>query len=585
MAGKEFPLSLVLKAVDRATAPLRQIGARLNRLSISAAKVGAAMSAAVSAPLAALGVAGARAFATFESGMTDVSTLIDTNTESLAAMSDMVLAIGRRTPVAYQDLTSALYDVRSAGVSAANQFKVLEGAARLAVAGKGTTKQAVDLVTSSLNAFNLQGEEAARVYDVIFKAVKFGKTDIAQLAQGFGGVASTVASAGIKLDEYVASVASLTTGGLPAAQAHTQLKAVISGLTRQTAESKRLFDHLGAKSFKDLIAKSGGMVPAVQRISTALHRNEADILNLVGSTEALGAILGLTGNQAATFGAALKSMREGANEVDPAYEKQNAAAQKVLQRLSNQFESFKVVVGRTLVPIFERFMPVLERLSIAWEGLSPGVQEAIVLVGGFAAALGPVLAMVGLLIPVFAGLTVSMLPVIALVALFAGLAYLVIRNWDEIKLFFKLLWEDITAAFESALKWIQKSASSWSPLGLIIANWEPISEFFSGLWEGIVETFSWAWDKISPITDALAAVWKRASPIGAAMEWGRIAFGAEDARPTLGAEQAAPPAGARSTEAHVVVDFNNAPAGTRATQDPASTAPLEMSMGYSMVTP
>ncbi len=70
--------------------------------------------------------------------------------------------------------------------------------------------------------------------------------------------------------------------------------------------------------------------------------------------------------------------------------------------------------------------------------------------------------------------------------------------------------------------------------------------------------------------------------------WGKTLFGggAEAARPTLGAAGAGPtPAGGQSSEAHVTVDFNNVPKGTRVTQDPRSTAPLDLSMGYSMVTP
>lgn len=159
--------------------------------------------------------------ADFEKGMANVSTIVDTNTESMKDMGDAVLGIAKRTPVLTSDLTMALYDIRSAGVSAADGMNVLEKSAQLGVAGLGSTSESVDLVTSSLNAFKLKGEEASNVYGYIFNAVKYGKTTITGLAQGFGAVAGTVAAANIQLPEYLSAVAALTTTGQPAAQAHT----------------------------------------------------------------------------------------------------------------------------------------------------------------------------------------------------------------------------------------------------------------------------------------------------------------------------------------------------------------------------
>ena len=287
--------SLVIRLVDRFNGPAQKLREGFRRVSESAEKlkrnVGGAIATRFSidnleaatqkaeaklqsarqrllgaAAIGAIIVSPIMMAGNFSSEMANVSTLIDTTVESMDAMKSKVLEIAGQTPVKLNDLTGALYDVRSAGISAADQFKVLEGSARLGVAGLGSTKSAVDLVTSSINAFNLEGEEQNRIYDVIFKTVKNGKTTIDGLAQGFGAVAGTVAGANIKIDEYLASVAALTTTGMPAAQAHTQIRAAIVGLTRDTKETSAIFEKLGAKNFKDLIANSGGMVNAFSRI-------------------------------------------------------------------------------------------------------------------------------------------------------------------------------------------------------------------------------------------------------------------------------------------------------------------------------
>lgn len=79
----------------------------------------------------------------FEKGMSNVATLIDTNTENLGQMSDAVIEIGRRTPVALTDLTQGLFDMRSAGIGAEDAMRLLEGSARLGVAALGTTAETV----------------------------------------------------------------------------------------------------------------------------------------------------------------------------------------------------------------------------------------------------------------------------------------------------------------------------------------------------------------------------------------------------------------------------------------------------------
>jgi len=280
----EMDVSIVIKALDEASSTLKQLQNNTHKATKSMVKdfesvshkldkIGQSALIAGGVMAAGLGLSVKQA-ADFETGMSNVSTLIDTNVENMDEMNQKVLDISTNVPVAIGDLTSALYDVRSAGISAANSMTVLENSSKLGVAGLGSTKEATDLVTSSLNAFNLKGKEADKVYDNIFKTVKAGKTTISGLAQGFGGVAGTVASAGIKLDEYLASVAALTTTGLPAAEAHTQLKASISGLTRETKESIALFNALGAKNFKDLVQKSGGMVNAFARIKQELKGND-----------------------------------------------------------------------------------------------------------------------------------------------------------------------------------------------------------------------------------------------------------------------------------------------------------------------
>lgn len=629
MAGKNFPISLIIKAVDQASAPVRKVSASLGDLSKQVSALGRAMTVGVTAPLAGIAAASVAAFGRFEAGMANVSTLVDTSVESMAEMEAGVIAVTRAVKVQpLSEMAEALGGIRGAGITAADQFKVLEGSAKLAAAALGTTAEASDIATSAINAWGLKGAEAEGVYNRVFQAVNFGKMSLSQLAQGFGGVAGTVAGAGVKLDEYLASVAALTTTGLPAAEAHTQLKAVIAGLTGQTKEAAVVFKRLGVKGIKELIAQSGGLVPALEKIRGVVKDNDTVLLKALGGAEAFNAVLGLTGNQAGVYTQALGAMRSGTDGLTGAFEKQARTGKATMQNLQNELEIVAISIGRVLVPVLQQLAPLLQQAAMWWESLGAEGQKSIIIMAGAAAALGPTITVLGHLATAFSvvnkavvfaagwgkylwmmrasimaglvpsitaatasiwGFTVALLAnpitwVVAGVVALAGAAYLIYKNWEPIKAFFLETWEAIKNIVAEGLAWVGEHLG-WTPLGMVVNNWEPVKAYFVDFWDSIVNTFQSAWEKVQPIVD-LAKTAFAFSPLGVAAEGARGLFGGGEDRPTLGAAQMAPGAGVLApppAETRVVVDFSNLPRGVRVAEAPGGTAPLDLSLGYGMM--
>ena len=367
---------VIRDAVNTSNSEFDKMQNKIKNLSSDLEKVGKAATI-VGGSLMAFSAANLKLAADFSAGMTNVSTLIDTNVENFDAMKEEVLQIAKRTPVALDGLTSALYDIRSAGISANMQFEVLEKSAQLGLTGLGSTSEAVDLVTSSLNAFNLKGKEAEKLYDTIFKTVKFGKTTISGIAQGFGSVAGTVAASNIKLDDYLAAVAALTTTGQPAAQAHHQLKAAIAGMLRETDDSKKVFNALGVKSFKELIQKSGGMVNAFKAITNCVGGNESAILSLFGSTMAYNAVLGLTTKQNKAYVETLNSMRYGTSLIDEGYQKQYNTEHAMMQRLKNMSQVIGIQLGEALAPAFGKVLDFGESTLNLLDNMSPQMKSFV----------------------------------------------------------------------------------------------------------------------------------------------------------------------------------------------------------------
>lgn len=311
----------------------------------TAAKWGAALAAAGAAAAgAAITVA-----ATFEEKMTNVSTVLDTNVENMEAMRNEVMEIAKRTPVALDELATSLYDVRSAGISAEDAMLVLEKSAQLATAGLGTTKEAVDLSTSAINAFGLTGEDAAEAFDILMLTVKSGKTNVAELAQSFGQVAGVAKTAGVGFSELQAATAALTTTGLKASVAQNQLRAATLAIQAPTTDMAKLYKQLGVESGTALI-KQKGLVGAMDAIKKAANGDVEVLKKAFGSVEALVAALSLTGEQAETFKMILEDMENPAGVLSEAFEKQQATFKASWQVLKNNLSVALVKIGSIIMP-------------------------------------------------------------------------------------------------------------------------------------------------------------------------------------------------------------------------------------------
>lgn len=488
-------LSLVLSAKDRMSSIIKsstkksdkafaEFEKRLEKTSSVLSGIGKKSMLAGSAMIAATAV-NLKNAADFETSMSSVSTLIDTNVESLDMMKKQVLEIGKRTPVELSQLTGALYDVRSAGILASDQFKVLEKSAQLGVAGLGTTSEAVDLVTSSINAFKLKGEEQDKLYDNIFKTIKTGKTTISGLAQGFGSVAGTVAAANIKIDDYLATVAALTTTGQPAAQAHTQMKAAIAGLTRNTKEQQKIFRALHAKDFNDLIVKSGSVVNAFSGINRQVKGNKAKLIELLGSIEAYNAVLSLTGNQNKAYTDTLYEMRNGANEFDVAYLKKLETVNAQLQRGRNIMKKISIDFGNEVAPVFQKTLNVADKLLNKFDAMPEPLKKTIAmttLIGG-----------VGLI--GFGGLTLAAAGSINMfkdtLKAYRTLSKFMYRHrfMAEVKAIkgLSLAFRGLGVSIMSTpVGWLIAGGALLVGTGLLIHKyWKPLTAFFSGLAIGI----------------------------------------------------------------------------------------------------
>ena len=382
--------------VDKSEAKINQLDRSFRKFGNQAQTVGVNAGMFAAAIIAPLGLA-ANAAMNFEASMSNVSTLIDTNVESMDKMGSDILAIASVIPAPIEELTSSLYDIRSAGVSANDAMLVLEASGRLAASGLATTSEATNMMTSAINAFKSEGLEAAEISDILFKTVKFGKTNISELTQAFGATAPIVQSAGITLADFSAATAALTTVGTPAAQAQNQIRASIIALQKPTADMEKVFRKLGVTTGEELIQKSGGLVNAYEAINKAGGDMSMNMAKAWSSTEALAAVTSLTGATNEAYTASLNDMVNGANAIDTAFDKQSETMKSQMQIAKNNIQGLGIQIGQALLPVLadllQAVLPLVQRFA-GWmkenKALVGTVVKAALVVGGLSAAVSGV---------------------------------------------------------------------------------------------------------------------------------------------------------------------------------------------------
>ncbi|WP_019672314.1 phage tail tape measure protein [Psychrobacter lutiphocae] len=72
-------------------------------------------------------------------------------------------------------------------------------------------------------------------------------------------------------------------------------------------------------------------------------------------------------------------------------------------------------------------------------------------------------------------------PILIAVALIAGAAFLIYKNWDRVGPYFSKLWNSLKTFAKSGVGNILRTIASFTPLGLFIRAWTAVFGYFSGL--------------------------------------------------------------------------------------------------------
>jgi TP901 family phage tail tape measure protein len=324
---------------------------------------------AIATTAAGVAVGAGLAFVNFQGQMNEVFTLLPgISQDAMDDMSGQVLQFSKDFAVLPEKVVPALYQSLSAGVPQDNVFSFLEIAQKAAVGGVTELETAVDGITSVMNAYGSDVVDAASASDIMFTAVRLGKTDFNQLSSSLFNVIPTAASLGVEFGDVAAQLATLTAQGTPTSVATTQIRSAMVEASKSGTNLSDAIQDLTGKSFAELIESGESMPGIFEDLRQSMP--EQDFKDLFGSVEAMNAVLGVTGPNFDAVSAAMDEMADSTGATDAAYDTMNRG-------IGRSIERFKAFGSAVLIQIGGALEPIINAVVSFAEGALPKIENVL----------------------------------------------------------------------------------------------------------------------------------------------------------------------------------------------------------------
>lgn len=197
-----------------------------------------------------------------------------------------------------------------------------------------------------------------------------------------------------------------------------------------------------------------------------------------------------------------------------------------VEELKASFKDMIKVIGDRLNPIVKGITVLMTELTVVISKMPQPVWDVIIILGGLAAAIGPLLLVFGSLLMIapqlkagwmvmstsvfpklavaLKGVMASAVPFLAIAAAIAAAAYLIYKNWDKFAPYFESMWNSVQETFTAVWTFIEPLINEigaimkdlgdtiWDAVGDdVIKVFESLFKVVAKVFSGIAEMIKW----------------------------------------------------------------------------------------------
>lgn len=452
----EIQLNNLKKQAKDIPNSFQRAGAKLSAIGGKMTEIGKGMSKNVTAPIVAVGVASIAAFNEVDAGMDIIVQKTGATGDALSEMEDIAKNMAKTIPTSFETAGTAVGEVNTRfGLTGTALDELSTKFVKFAELNGTDVSSSIDQVQKVLTAFGLSTEDAGAMLDTMNAVGQRTGVSMDSLASSMVTNSASLQQLGFSASDAANFLGNVEMSGADTTQ-------VMSGLTKALATATE-----NGKPMNEALAEmQNSMVNA--KSETAGLQAAYDLFG----KRAGAAIYQACKNGSLSFEELGTSMKDSFGSVDETYASTldgTDALTTGMNSLKDAGAALGEAVGNTLAPMIESVSEKISVLTQWFSGLSPTVQQVIVIVGMIVAAIGPMLVVVGTLITsigglvtAFGALEVSILPIIAIVAavIAAIIAIIaIIKNWGAITDWIKEKWIALKRWLASVMESIRTKVS------------------------------------------------------------------------------------------------------------------------------
>lgn len=485
------------------------IGNNLQSAGKSMTSAGSTLTKTVTTPVLGLGMAAVKVTSDFESAMSKVSAISGATGGDLDALNKKAQEMGAKTKFSATESAEAFTYMAMAGWKTEDMLDGIDGIMNLAAADGLDLATTSDIVTDALTAFGLSASDSGHFADVLAKAFSNANTNVSMLGESFKYAAPVAGALGYSAEDTAIALGLMANAGIKGSQGGTALRGSLTRLIKPTDDAAALMEQYGlSMTNADGSMKSLGEVMNMLRdkLGGLTEAEQAQVAAQIFGQEAMSGMLAIINASDSDY----------AKLTDAIYDADGAAQQMadtMLDNLSGQLtllksalEGLAIQFGEILMPYIKQFVTWLQNLTQRLQELTPEQKEQIVKWAAIAAAIGPVLMVLGKLtssvgsiittfgkIPgaiakaksaftaVSAAIGGISAPVVAVVAVIGVLIAAFANLWktnEEFRNKMTAIWDGIKSKFES---FAQGIVDRLNALGF---DFENFGEVVKAIWDG-----------------------------------------------------------------------------------------------------
>lgn len=386
----------VSKSLDNISKKMKTVGDSISGL-------GSSLTTGITVPTLGLVGAATAVGNKFEAQMSRVQSIAGATGEELKSLTDQALELGAQTSFSASEAAEGMENLASAGFTTKEIMEAMPGLLDLAASSGSELATASEIAASAIRGFGLDASEAGHVADVFAEAAARTNAQTEDMGEAMKYIAPVAHTMGISLEETAAAIGIMSDAGIKGSQAGTSLRGALTRLTKPTDKMLGVMEDLGI-SFYDNEGKMKSLTEMISMLQEATKgltdEEKQNALTTLFGTESLSGMLALISRgpkELSSMTDSFKGCDGAASEMADTMLNNTSGA---IEEMSGAIETLAIKVQQILAPYIVAAANKIQELVNKFINLPESTQKTILAITGVAAAIGPVLLIIGKLISV-----------------------------------------------------------------------------------------------------------------------------------------------------------------------------------------